>query len=370
LDCEFPTRTSNRQGNFLTNKTELCCISQKPAFTDKASRKLAIQAPPQRARFAQKGTIMRQIFNSLLAITLLATPMTASAQVTDPNQPLPTGQNTSRPVQAGATRQPTTVIQTPIELAEVSAQMQMRLRRLPGVRSIAPFPDAPNMLRLISHNDMRISLDMLVTRLNTPGVDRETEYTRFATNVGALLARTDPFKPEQLRVVIRKAAAINTFEAESAADGVPNVVVRRPFIADLEEVVVGDTPTTIALMPATRLADLGLSAEQAFDRGRTNTLTEVVGITWRPVSGLLEVRATSGYDTSLLVLDSTWATISTRLGGPIAVIVPTRDKIVIGRADRPRDIARLRAILTAEAKGERMLSDKIWVRRSATWVER
>jgi hypothetical protein len=84
----------------------------------------------------------------------------------------------------------------------------------------------------------------------------------------------------------------------------------------------------------------------------------------------LEVRDSSGYDTSLLALDSVWATISTRLGGPVAVIIPTREKIVIGRADRPRDITRLRAIVTAEAKGERALSDKIWVRRGGTWVER
>jgi hypothetical protein len=313
---------------------------------------------------------MRQLSIPFLAIALLSAPLYAHAQATDPSQPLPTGQSQSRPVQAGTTRLPTTVILPPVELSEVSAELTARLRRLPGVRSITPFPDTPNVLRLIAHNDMSIRLDTLVARINTPSVDRESEYARFTNNVATLLARTDPFKPEQLRVVIRKAEAINNFETQSAAEGIPNIVVRRPFIADLEEVVVGDTPTTIALMPASRLADLGLSAEQAFERGRANTLTEVGGINWRPVTGLLEVRTSSGYDTSLLVLDTAWTTISTRLGGPVAVIVPTRDKIVIGRADRPRDIARLRAILTAQAKGEGMLSDKVWVRRGVTWVER
>jgi hypothetical protein len=317
---------------------------------------------------------MRHLSTAFLAIIIalgsFATPIQAVAQAADPSAPLPTGQSTSRPVQTGVQRPPTTVLLTPVELAEVSAELQTRLRKLPGVRSITPYPDTPNFLRLISHNDMRIGLDTLVTRLNTPGVDRETEYRRFETNVGTLLARTDPFKPEQLRVVIRKGAAINVFENESAAEGVPNLVVRRPFIGDLEEVVVGDTPTTIALMPVSRLADLGLSADQAFERGRANTITEVSAITWRPVTGLLEVSQSSGYDTSLMPLESVWSTISTRLGGPVAVIVPTREKIVIGRADRPRDIARLRAILAAEAKGERALSDKIWVRRGATWVER
>jgi hypothetical protein len=297
-------------------------------------------------------------------------PMIAHAQASDPNAPLPTGQSAWRSAQNVPLRPSTNVILVPLELAQVSDEIQSRLRKLPGVRSVAPFPDTPNVLRLISHNDMRISLDTLVTRLNTQGVDRESEYRRFETNVAKLLASTDPFKPEQLRVVIRKGAAITVFENESAAENVPNLVVRRPFIGDLEEVVVGDTPTTIALMPASRLADIGLSAEQAFERGRANTLSDVAGITWRPVNGLLEVRDTTGYDTSLLALESVWATIATRLGGPVAVVVPTREKIVIGRADRPRDMARLRAIVAAEAKGERALSDKIWVRRAGTWVER
>jgi hypothetical protein len=312
-------------------------------------------------------TMTRFVFAAMLAALL---PSVTLAQTSDPNRPLPTGQSLSRPVQAVTVRQPTTVILAPVELAEVSAQIQSRLRKLPGVRSVTPFPDAPNLLRLISHNDMRISLDTLVSRLNTNGVDRESEYRRFETNVGRLLASTDPFKLEGLRVVIRKTAAINVFEAQSAADGVPNAVVRRPFIGDLEEVVVGDTPTTIAFMPTGRLADLGLLAEQAFERARANTATDVAGITWRPVRGLLEVRETTGYDTSLLALDAMWATISTRLGGPVAVIVPTRDKIVIGRADRPRDITQLRAILAREATGDSALSDKIWVRRNGAWVER
>jgi hypothetical protein len=306
----------------------------------------------------------------LVAIMLCASPTWTLAQALDPNTPLPTGQSTSRPVQAGVTRAPTTVIMAPIDLAEASLELQTRLRRLPGVRSVTPLPDAPNVLRLIAHNDMSIRLDTLVTRLNLPGIDREAEYRRFETNVGALLARTDPFKPDQLRVVIRKTAAINVFETESAAEGVPNLVVRRPFIGDLEEVVVGDTPTTIALMPASRLADLSLSSEQAFERGRANTATEVAGITWRPVTGLLEVRTTTGYETSLLVLDQVWAGLARRLGGPVAVIIPTRERILVGRADRPRDIARLRAVVAAEAKGERALSDKVWARRGNTWVER
>ena len=294
----------------------------------------------------------------------------ALAQVSDPNAPLATGQSTARPTTNVPSRTTPLLALPELSLDQVRGEMQRRLMLLPGVRAVNTIADTPTLLRLIAHNDSLVRLDALLARMNTIGVDREAEYTRMETNIKAMLVRTDPFKPEQLRVVIRKGTAIDSFETESAAGEVRNIVVRRPFIGDLEEVVVGDTPTTIALMPASRLADLQITAEQAFERGRANTVTETSGISWRPVNGLLEVRATTGYDTSLLVLDNVWASVAQRLGGPVAVIAPTREKIIIGRADRPRDITRLRAILTAEAKGERLLSNKIWVRRGATWVER
>ena len=304
-----------------------------------------------------------------LAASFGSNPTVVLAQATDPNAPLPTGSTASRPAQE---RVPTLPIITlpPLSLADVSQELTRRLLTKPGVRGVIPVTDTPNLLRLIAHNDSLVRIDTLLQRLNAAGADREAEYRRLETNIGAMLSRTDPFKPEQLRIVIRQSAAIDTFELESAAGEIRNVVVRRPFIGDLEEVVVGDTPTTIALMPATRLADLQLTADQAFERGRANTLIEANAVTWRPVNGLLEVRTSSGYDTSLLALDSVWGGLGQRLGGPIAVIVPTREKIVIGRADRPRDIARLRAIITAEAKGAQLLSTKIWVRRGSTWVER
>jgi Ni,Fe-hydrogenase maturation factor len=309
------------------------------------------------------------LLKSLLAVSLALLPSLVSAQAIDPSAPLPTGSNSSRPVQAG-TPNATTVLLPPLSPAEVSQELTARLIKLPGVRAVIPVADTPNLLRLVAHNDSLIRIDALLCRLNAQGANRDAEYRRLEANIAAMLVRTDPFKLEQLRVVVRPTVAIDAFETQSAAGEVRNIVVRRPFIGDLEEVVVGDTPTTIALMPATRLTDLQLTPDQAFERGRANTGTETRAITWRLVGGVLEVRASSGYDTSLLVDESVWAGLAQRLGGPVAVIVPTRERIVVGRADRPRDITRLRAILAAEAKGERMLSAKIWVRRGTTWVER
>lgn len=307
---------------------------------------------------------------SLATIGLIAFPMQACAQSNDPNAPLPTGNNTTRPVQSGSVAaSPITL--APLSVEEVRQELQARLIKIPGVRAVDQVVDKPNLLRLIAHNDSYIRLEVLLARLNASNeTGRQREYQRLVTNVANMLSRTDPFKPEQLRVVIRTTRAIDTFETETAAGDTRNNVVRRPFIGDLEEVVVGDTPTTIALMPASRLADLQLTPEQAFERGRANTIVQTDAITWRAVNGLLEVRTSTGYDTSLLALDPTWVRLAQRLGGPVAVIVPTREKIIVGRADRPRDMARLRAMAIAQAKGPGELSAKVWIRRGTTWVER
>jgi hypothetical protein len=309
------------------------------------------------------------IATMLAVIGLGLMPIAGVAQGVDPDAPLPTGGKTSRPVQAGAVPPPMEAA-APLTLSEVSEKMQSRLLKLPSVRAVTEMPGAPTILRLIAHNESMVGLSNLLGRLNAPGSDREAEYRRLETNIAMMLARTDPFKPDNLRVVIRTNEAINAFEGESAAQGIPNSVVRRPFLGELEEVVVGDTPSTIALMPTTRLADLGLSPEQAFERARANTQMQIAALAWQSVNGLLEVAEPSGYETSLLAFDDIWTNVEAKLGGPIAVIVPTRDKIIVGRADKSDDLARMQDILNDKAKGAGLLSAKIWVRAEGKWIER
>jgi hypothetical protein len=171
-------------------------------------------------------------------------------------------------------------------------------------------------------------------------------------------------------VVIRTTEAINAFEVQTAALGQRNGVVRRPFSEGLEEVVVGDTPTTIALMPTGRLTDLELGATQAFDRARANTLKELSGLKWTVNDGLLAADSNQPYATSLLALDPVWTTIEKQLGGPLAVAVPTRDTLVVGRADRVRDMARLATIAASGAGNTGSVSGKVLVRQGAIWVPR
>jgi hypothetical protein len=254
-----------------------------------------------------------------------------------------------------------------ISMQEVAQEMQQRLAKLPGVRGIEAVEAMPNELRIMAYSEINVRLDTLHGRLNAPGADREGEYRRFELNVAGLLTRNDPFKPNQLRVVIRTSAAINSFEEQTAFQGQPNLVLRRPFVAGLEEVVVGDTPTTIALMPIGRLADLKLGVTQAFDLARANTAAATKDVSWISKDGLLEAPADFAYATSLLAIDAVWSGLQVQLGGPVAVAIPTRDRLVVGRADRPRDLKRLSTI-AASSSGPGALSNKVLIRRGPVWV--
>jgi hypothetical protein len=301
---------------------------------------------------------MRLVFLLTSALAALGLAGPANAQTQDPAAPLPTA---STGLRGG-------VAEAPVTAAEAAQQVYSGLMALPGVRGVEAVADQPALLRLVAHNEVGIRLEPLLARLNATGANRAAEYQGFLNNVSGLLARTDPFKPAQLRVVIRTTAAIDAFEEQTAFGGTRNTVVRRAFASGLEEVVVGDTPTTIALMPVGRLKDLGLGATQAFDLGRANTQTELRNARWTAKDGLLEAQADTAYETSLLALDPVVRDLERRLGGPIAVAVPTRGRIVAGRADRPRDMSRLRAIMTAEAKGELKLASGVLVRRGGIWV--
>lgn len=255
-------------------------------------------------------------------------------------------------------------------MEDVSEELGRRLSALPGVRGVERIDGMANNLRVVTHSVVTVRLDTLHARVNLPDANPDAEYSRFEANVRNLLERQDPFKLEQLRVVIRTTEAIDAFEEQTSALGQRNFVVRRPFSDGLEEVVVGDTPTTIALMPVGRLTDLQLGATQAFDRARANTLKDLSGVKWTVNDGLLEADQSQPYATSLLALDTVWTTIQKQMGGPIAVAVPTRDTLVVGRADRARDMTRLSVIAATGAASNGKLSGKVLVRQGAIWVAR
>jgi hypothetical protein len=295
-----------------------------------------------------------------LTVSLAATVVPAAAQ-TGP-QPAP--------AQDGGEAIPLNVPRGSGEVSylEITGVLQPWLSSLPGVRAVLSDSTAPETLRLIAARDVTLRLTGLRERLNAPGADRAGEYGRFVTAVDSLLRDTDPFKPEAYRVLIRPASAIDEFELMTTVGGARNVVVRRAFAPGLEEVVVADTQTSIVFLPAARLADLQLSATAAFEQGRANLAEAARSARWSEEGGLRHAELDGSYETGLLTVPALWDQLEADMGGPVAIIVPTRSRLVIGRADIPAQVDALRAKAQAEAVGEMAISSQVLVRSGTGWT--
>lgn len=258
----------------------------------------------------------------------------------------------------------------PMNYEDIIANLRGPISSMPSVRGIILDSENPAKFRIIASRSIEVDLANLRERLNRPNANRSEELDKYIRVMSLTIRQYDPFKREALRVVIRTNAALNEFEQETAFGVAPNVLVRRPFIADLEEVVVADSPTSIALMPQSRLADLNLTADEAFTIGEANTAELARSARWFEENGLLVAEIDGAYASSLLKVDGIWAGVSSRLNAPVAIIIPSRERLVIGRADNAEDIRKLGELAAAETTGPHALTNKILVQNDGRWVEK
>lgn len=324
-------------------------------------------------------TVQRALPALLVLGTLLAGPVVAQTAQADPAGPIITNPGLSAaPAEAPVTAAEAPLTPAPdiIEPADlpplsvdaVAAQLMPLLRQLPSVRWVGPHPDVPGAVKIIAAREMQVNLATVTRLANEPGADRAGEIARFAAIIGDLIRTTDPFADRTLlRVIIRPSAAVDAFEAETAVEGEPNRVLRRPFAVGLDEVVVAESPTSIVFMPVGRLQDMELGAAQAFDIARENTAGLAARATWSEENGLRVATLDGSFETSLLAVDRLWDALAADMGGPLAVAAPRRDRLVIGRADRSRDMARLRALLAAETSPETALAPTLLIRQGGAW---
>ncbi|KAF0184926.1 MAG: hypothetical protein FD163_1623 [Hyphomonadaceae bacterium] len=257
----------------------------------------------------------------------------------------------------------------PLSYEDIIANLRGPISSMPSVRGIILDNENPAKFRIIASRSIEIDLTNLRERLNRPNANRSEELDKYIRVISLTVREYDPFKREALRVVIRTSAALNEFEQETAFGSDANILVRRPFIAGLEEVVVADSPTSIAFMPQSRLADLNLSADEAFVIGEANTAELARSARWFEENGLLVAELDGAYASSLLKVDGIWAGVSARLEAPVAIIIPNRERLVIGRANNADDIRKLGELATTETTGPHALTNKILVQNQGQWVE-
>lgn len=255
-----------------------------------------------------------------------------------------------------------------LSLTEVEQLLRPEILKIPSVRGIIYDAEKPNIMRIITSNSLDIRLDNFRNRLNGRGVDRGFETKKFVDIISKTIVKSDPFNIQSLRILIRSKEALDDFEQQTAFEGAPNIIVRRPFIGDLEEVIVAETKSSIAFMPYSRLKDLSLEVDKAFEIARNGFQENLKSTEWLNQDGLMLAKLDGAFDASILAIPEVWQSLEKENSFPIAAIVPNRGLLMIGRADSEEDIAKLKEIAKKEAIGPHALTDKVLLWKENSWV--
>jgi hypothetical protein len=243
-----------------------------------------------------------------------------------------------------------------------------RLRAVPGVRAASHSEADPEVITIITYRTFQLYLPRVDARIATSGLVGDNALDMIVSQTAEGMEFDNPFKLEAFRVVVRPTAAVDSFEQMTAAGGQPNRVVRRFFAPGLDEVLVANTGTTMAYVPVPQLARLRVGETDAFSWGRIHTEEMARAVRFEEEDGIRIAILDGNFETSLLAIDRLWTQVSEDMGGSIAVIMPTRSRLLVARTSDARAMARLRDIARAEGQGEHGLSDRVFLRQGRNWV--
>lgn len=259
--------------------------------------------------------------------------------------------------------------QSPLSNAQLIEALRAPIMAIPSVRGIVIDENDGAKISVYASRKLDLRLENFASQMNAPRANRPRELQKYLAMIREAITGHDPFKPEALRIIVRTTAAVDEFENETALNGVKNHVVRRVLVGNLEEVIVADSSTSIAFMPIGRLKDLNLEGPNAFEIARQNTSELAKTAIWSDDNGVLTARLDGAYEASLLGVDALWPAMEAQLGGPLAIIVPNRGKLIVARADKPQDMSRLQLIANQASDDPHQISNKIYLRQENHWIE-
>lgn len=260
-------------------------------------------------------------------------------------------------------------IAPPLSFEEIIELLRGPIEAIPSVRGIVTHSEDPALISIYASRKIDLRLDNISRLLNRPRANRPREIQKFVGVIRDSIKKNDPFKLEALRVIVREKSALDDFENQTAINGEKNIIARRILVGNIEEAIVADSATSMAIMPIGRLKDLNLDSSAAFDEAIKNTKEYSLKTVWMDKDGLLEANLDGAYEASLLSVAEVWESIERHFGGPIAVIVPHRGSVIAGRADSRDDMAKLRKLAIDMATGPFAISNKVYLRQNNSWVE-
>jgi uncharacterized protein YtpQ (UPF0354 family) len=232
----------------------------------------------------------------------------------------------------------------------------------------------PGRIFVVTHGgtEIDIYLDNLIKLMDGPRAEREARLADFEAYSYETLAELDmPPAPtlENLMPIVRPRGFVDGLLAAAAEVGDPTAApVHVPLAGDLYVVLAFDTPSSIGVTSESALEALGLDGAAALAQARRNFADYAAQtLVWEEEQGLRIAVLDTNYESSLLLLDDVWRELETEMGGPLAVAVPSRGLLVVGRADDPEHMDILEGLAFEAPFNPYPLSARVFVRRGGRW---
>lgn len=245
--------------------------------------------------------------------------------------------------------------------------LQPEILKTPSVRGIVIDPANPQIFTIYASGEMEVSIASFAAKMNAKGVNRKVETANFLNLIKKTIAKSDPFKTNNFKAIIRKKSALDEFEIQTGLKDLPNYIVRRPFIDDLEIAIVTETETSLAFLPKARLSDLGLNEDQVFKDAIAQIEELLPKTKWKVENELLYASIDGAFDASLALVPNLWNTLASQNNAQVALIIPNRGLLVMGRADSESQIAKLKEIAISQTDEKFGLSDKVLLWTGNEW---
>jgi hypothetical protein len=223
------------------------------------------------------------------------------------------------------------------------------------------------VINTASGGQVSLYLDNLVGMLAGAGDRRAEVLADYEASLGETLTtmeNTATPGPESLMPVLRHRDYLANFERP---DGTRDEPPYRVLAGDIIVMLAFDSPASIQLASGEAFGDLGLSEEAAFERATENLRSFARDLGWETDGTLRAAILDGNYESSVLLLDEVIDGLEADMGGPLAFAAPLRSLLVVTRADRPKDLDGLRALIDAVGQDPYAVSNEVLVRREGRW---
>lgn len=200
---------------------------------------------------------------------------------------------------------------------------------------------------------------------NAPAEECATELA----NLIGMLAKASSH-PEgeaaNLRVIVRDAEYWNYVRGSK----IPSLPLHRQIGEDLFAILAFDSPEAIALAPADRIAELGLSTENAWLFATRQTARIIPGMpeTGPRIEGLVVFQGEE-YTGSMMAFPEQWAAIAEATGPDLAVIANSDQFVVAAVVPDGAELERYRGLAEEQCKrASRCISPNVYRWREGRWV--